>query len=92
MAQSPSPAHTPSGEHAPAEYHRGEMSVKDHRSMYMRFNGMIHWGSTLVAALVAFLVLWLCAHIPFIAAVIVSAVIIGVGVWMNRNTGHNAGY
>ena len=79
-------------DHAPAEYHRGEMPVKDHRSMYMRFNGMIHWGSTLIAALVAFLVLWLCAHIAFIGAVVVALVIIGVGVWMNRNTGHNAGY
>ncbi len=80
------------GDHTPAEYHRGEMQVADHKSMYMRFNGMVHWGCTFIAALVAFLVLWLCAHIAFLGSLIVALVIIGVGVWMNRNTGHNAGY
>ena len=46
-----------------------------------------------IAAIVAFLVLWLCAHIAFLgAAVIVAVVIVAAGVWMNRTTGHNAGY
>ena len=80
------------GDHTPAEYHRGDMGVDDHRSMYGRFNAMIHWGSTAIAALVAFLVLWLCAHIAFLGALIVAVVIVAAGVWMNRNTGHNAGY
>ncbi len=89
MAQSPQ---TAPGEQTSEEFHRGEMEVRTHRSMYMRFNGMVHWTSTIIAALVAFLVLWLCAHIAFIGAVVVAAIIVGVGVWMNRNTGHNAGY
>ena len=80
------------GEQTPADYHRGDMEVQAHRSMYSRFNAMVHWGSTAIAAIVAFLVLWLCAHIAFLGALIVSAVIVAVGVWMNRNTGHNAGY
>ena len=29
------------GDQAPAEYHRGEMQVADHRSMYVRFNGLM---------------------------------------------------
>ena len=80
------------GEHTPAEYHHGEMEVQAHRSMYGRFNALVHWGSTIIAALLAFLVLWLCAHIALLGALIVSAIIVAVGVWMNRNTGHNAGY
>ena len=80
------------GEQTPGDYNRGEMEVRTHRSMYSRFNAMIHWGSTGIAALVAFLVLWLCAHIAFIGAVVVAAIIVAVGVWMNRKTGHNAGY
>ena len=80
------------GDSSPAEYHRGEMQVADQRSMYMRFNGLVHWGCTFIAALVAFLVLWLCAHIAFLASAFVAVVIIAAGVWMNRNTGHNAGY
>ena len=80
-------------EHNPqADYHRGQMEVVAQRSMYTRFNSLIHWCSTFIAALVAFLVLWLCAHIAFLGAAVVAAVIIGVGVFMNRNTGHNAGY
>ena len=80
------------GDQSTPEYHRGEMQVATHRSMYMRFNGLVHWGCTFIAALVAFLVLWLCAHIAFLASAFVAVAIIGVGVWMNRNTGHNAGY
>ena len=75
-----------------ADYHRGQMEVATQRSMYMRFNSLIHWGSTIIAALVAFLVLWLCAHIAFLGALVVAAVIVAVGVFMNRNTGHNSGY
>ena len=80
-------------EHNPqADYNRGEMEVVAQRSMYTRFNSLIHWCSTFIAALVAFLTLWLCAHFAFIGALVVAVVIIAVGVWMNRNTGHNAGY
>ena len=80
-------------EHNPqADHVRGEMEVVTQRSMYTRFNSLIHWCSTFIAALVAFLVLWLCAHIAFLGAVIVAALIVAGGIWMNRNTGHNAGY
>ena len=75
-----------------ADYHRGQMEVAPQRSMYMRFNSLMHWCSTFIAALVAFLVLWLCAHFPFLAAAVVALVIVGVGIWMNRSTGHNSGY
>ena len=80
------------GEHNPVDYNRGDMEVHAHRSMYSRFNALVHWGSTAIAAIVAFLVLWLCAHIAFLGALIVAVVIVAVGVWMNRTTGHNAGY
>jgi hypothetical protein len=75
-----------------ADYVRGQMEVVSQRSTYMLFNSMVHWCSTFIAALLAFLVLWLCAHIALLGALVVAAVIVAVGVWMNRNTGHNAGY
>ena len=80
-------------EHNPqADFVRGEMEVVAQRSMYTRFNSLVHWCSTFIAAAVAFLTLWLCAHIAFLGAAVVAAVIVAAGVWMNRNTGHNAGY
>ena len=80
-------------EHNPqADFVRGQMEVADQRSTYSRFNSLVHWCSTFIAALVAFLTLWLCAHIALLGALIVAAVIIAGGVWMNRSTGHNAGY
>ena len=81
-----------SAEHLPAEYHRGEMPVQGQRSTYMMFNGMLHWCATGIAAMVAFLVLWLCAHIAFLGALVVAVLIVAVGVWFNRSAGHNAGY
>lgn len=80
-------------EHNPqADYHRGQMEVADQRSTYVRFNGLIHWCSTFIAALVAFLTLWLCAHIAFLGSAVIAAIIIAAGVFMNRNSGHNSGY
>jgi hypothetical protein len=80
-------------EHNPqADHNRGDMEVAAQRSMYMRFNSMIHWCSTFIAALVAFLTLWLCAHFALLGAAVIALVIVGVGAWMGRNTGHNAGY
>lgn len=81
-----------SAEPLPADYHRGDMPVQAQRSTYMTFNSLVHWCATGVAALVAFLTLWLCAHIAFLGAAVVAVGIIALGVWFNRNTGHNAGY
>jgi fatty acid desaturase len=81
-----------SAEHPPVAYHHGEMPVKDQRSTYTFFNSMVHWCATGIAAMVAFLVLWLCAHIAFLGALVVAVVIVAGGIWFNRSTGHNAGY
>jgi hypothetical protein len=81
-----------SAEHLPAEYHHGDMPVRAQRSTYTLFNSMVHWCATGIAAMVAFLTLWLCAHIAFLGAVVVAAVIVAGGVWFNRSAGHNAGY
>ena len=83
---------TASDHNPQADYHRGQMEVAAQRSTYTFFNGLIHWCSTFIAALVAFLVLWLCGHVAFLGAVAVAAIIIAGGIWMNRNTGHNSGY
>ena len=69
------------------DYHRGEMPVDGQKSTYMLFNGMVHWCGLGVAALVAFLVIWLCAHAGFFPALLVAAVIMGVAVFLNRKPG-----
>ncbi len=81
-----------SAEHLPADYHRGAMPVQGQRSTYSFFNRMLHLCGFGVAALVAFLTLWLCAHVAFLGALVVAVLIVAFGVWFNRNTGHNAGY
>jgi energy-converting hydrogenase Eha subunit B len=70
------------------EYHRGEMPVVDQRSTYTLFNSMVHWCSAAIAALVAFLTIWLCAHAGFFPALVVAVVIMGVAVFMSRKPGH----
>jgi hypothetical protein len=70
------------------EYHRGEMSVADQRETYSLFNAMIHWGGAGVAALVAFLTIWLCAHAGFVAGAVVALVIMGAAAFTARKSGH----
>ena len=70
------------------EYHRGEMTVADQRSTYTLFNSMVHWCSAGVAALVALLAIWLCAHAGFLLGLIVAVVIMGVAFFMSRKTAH----
>ena len=70
------------------DYHHGDMPVTSQASTYSLFNGLVHWCGMGVAALVAFLTIWLCAHAGFFPALIVAAVIMAVAVFMNRKPGH----
>jgi energy-converting hydrogenase Eha subunit B len=70
------------------EYHHGEMSVADQRSTYTLFNAMLHWCGAGIAALVAFLTIWLCAHAGFITGAVVAVVIMAVAFLAARKPGH----
>ena len=84
---------TTATDHNPqADYHRGQMEVAGQRSTYMLFNTLIHRCSTFIAALVAFLVLWLCGHVAFLGSAVVGVLIVAAGLWFNRGAGHNSGY
>ena len=70
------------------EYHRGNMPVTDQRSTYTLFNQLVHWCSAGIAALLAFLTIWLCAHAGFLTGLIVAVVIMAAAAFMNRKPGH----
>jgi hypothetical protein len=70
------------------DYHRGDMPVAEQASTYSTFNGMLHWCAAGVAALVAFLTIWLCAHAGFLPALIVAIVILAVAGFMSRKPKH----
>jgi hypothetical protein len=71
------------------EYHRGEMKVDEHLSMYHLFNMLVHWGSLALATLLSFLVLSLCAHAGLLPSAIVAVIVAGAGtVWLRRPKAH----
>jgi hypothetical protein len=70
------------------EYHHGEMPVAGQRETYVLFNAMIHWCGAAIAALVAFLTIWLCAHAGFITGLVVAVVIMGAAALTARKSGH----
>ncbi len=70
----------------PADFNRGDMDVSMQRSMYHRFNGLLHWAALLIATVLSFFVLWLCARAGFLPSLIVAAAIIGLGsFWLTRS-------
>lgn len=75
----------------PAEYRRGDMNVGMQQSMYHRFNFLLHWGALLIATVLSFFVLWLCAHTGFLPALIVAVIVFGAGSVMLRGSKSNDG-
>ncbi len=70
------------------EYHHGEMPVTDQRATYSLFHALFHWCGAGIAALVAFLTIWLCGHAGFITGAVVAVVIMGAAVFTARKSGH----
>lgn len=66
------------------EYHRGEMDVSMQESTFHLFMGLTKWGSLLMAALLALLVLWFCTPAGFLGGLIVAVVLGAVGVLVLR--------
>jgi cytochrome c oxidase subunit IV len=71
------------------EYHRGEMKVDEHLSMYHLFNTLVHWGSLFLATVLSFLVLYLCAHAGLLPSAIVAVIVAAAGTfWLRRPKAH----
>ncbi len=73
----------------PTEYHRGEMKVDEHLSMYHRFNSLVHWGSLALATGLTFFILLLCVHVGFLPSLIAAIVVLVAGtIWLRRPKAH----
>ncbi len=73
----------------PADYQPGHMDVSQQRSMYQTFNLLLHWGSLILATGLIFFVLWLCAHVGFLPALIAAVIVAGLGsFWLSRPKAH----
>jgi hypothetical protein len=71
------------------EYNRGEMKVDEHVSMYRLFNALVHWGSLVLATVLSFFILLLCARIGFLPSATVSVMIAVIGtLWLRRPKPH----
>lgn len=67
-----------------ADHAHGEMDASAQRSTYRAFNTLLHWAALLLAALLSFLTLWLCAHAGFLTGLVVAIVILVIGTWWLR--------
>jgi hypothetical protein len=75
------------------DYHRGEMDISEQASTFHGFIFLSKWGSLIIAAVLSFFVIWLCAHASFIISALAGAVIGAVGYLVLRegkkaDTGH----
>jgi hypothetical protein len=71
------------------DYNRGEMKVDEHVSMYRLFNTLVHWGSLVLATILSFFILLLCARIGFLPSATVSVMIAVIGtLWLRRPKPH----
>jgi hypothetical protein len=66
-------------------YHRGEMDISEQTATFDFVMAMTKWGSLAVAALLAFLVLWLCAGAGFMGGFLTAAVMVALGVVFLRD-------
>ena len=61
------------------DYHRGEMDIAEQSATFHGFIMLSKWGSLILAAVLTFFILWLCAHASFIASAVVGLLVGGIG-------------
>ena len=66
------------------DYVRGTQEISEQVSTFALFIGLAKWGSLLVAASLAFLVLWFQPGGSFIGGAIVAVVLLVAGWWFLR--------
>ncbi|MBE7218944.1 MAG: aa3-type cytochrome c oxidase subunit IV [Caulobacteraceae bacterium] len=57
------------------------MEIAEQVSTYRFFNDLVKWGSLAVATLVFFLVLLFCVHAGFFPALVLAAILLGLGIF-----------
>jgi hypothetical protein len=67
------------------DYVRGSQHIDEQSSTFQLFINLAKWGSLLVAATVAFLVLWFQPGGSFIGGAITAVVILAIGVFALRS-------
>jgi NhaP-type Na+/H+ or K+/H+ antiporter len=73
------------------DYHRGEMDIAEQASTFHSFIMLSKWGSLVIASVLTFFIVWLCAHASFIASFVVGVLIAAVGYFVLRE-GKSAGH
>jgi hypothetical protein len=66
------------------DYHRGEMDIAEQASTFHGFIMLSKWGSLVLASVLTFFILWLCAHASFIASFIVGVLLAVIGYFVLR--------
>ena len=61
------------------DYHHGEMDVAEQAATFHSFILLSKWGSLIIASVLTFFIVWLCAHATFIASLIVGVLVAAVG-------------
>lgn len=70
--------------HGSDDYHRGEMDIAEHKSMYAAFDALTRWGSLTLAVGLLLFTLWFCVPTGFVGALIPSLVLAIIGVVVLR--------
>ena len=60
-------------------YERGDMEIREHRSTYRAFDGLVRFGGLGVAGLLLFLTLMFCTTVGFIGAAVPTAILLVAG-------------
>jgi len=69
---------------AHADYHRGDMDIREQVNTFHAFGGLTKWGSLVLAAVLLMLTMWFCTEAGFFASLITGVVVMVIGVLVLR--------
>lgn len=64
---------------AGSAHHRGDMDIAEQKATFDLFMGLTKWSSLVLAAVILFLVVWLCTDSSFIVGAVSGLVVLVVG-------------
>jgi thiamine transporter ThiT len=71
-----------------ADYHRGDMDIREQVSSFHLFMALTKWGSLYLAAGLILLTLWFCTTAGFLGGLVTALVILVLGVMLLREKKH----
>ena len=72
-------------DHAPSDYHHGEMNIAEQTATYQRFGAMSKWGALVIATGLLMFALMFCTGAGFFGSVIPAAVVLAAGIFFLRS-------